>query len=66
MALRSADFLVITSAAVGTVGCVSSVGRVGHHLVVFIRLEDRGQSGVRAASLCCNSGDEGHLIRIKL
>ena len=66
MTLRSADFLVITNAAVASVGRMGRVGRVGHHLVVFIRLEDRGQSGVRAASLCSYSGDEGHLIRIKL
>ena len=69
MTLRSADFLVISSAAVGTVAAVSSVSSVGsvsHNVVVFIRLEDRGQSGVRPPSLCCYSGDEGHLVRIKL
>lgn len=69
--LRPADLLVITTTitAVGTVAWVARVdrvARVSHRLVVFIRLEDRGQSGIRPASLCGNSGDEGHLIRIKL
>ena len=72
MALRSADFLVITRADVGTLAAVSSVDRVDrvdrvdNHLVVFIRLECRGQSGVRPPPVSCYSGDEGHLVRIKL
>ena len=58
MTLRSAYFLVIRGAGVGT---VATVAAVGHHLVVLVGLEDGGQPGV-----CGYSGDEGHLVRIKL
>ena len=53
--LRSAYFLVIRGAGVGTVSAVAN------HLVVFVGLENGGQPGV-----CGYSGDEGHLVRIKL